>query len=493
MNKKTALLTIMIMVIPLTNATTYYFSNSGDDGNDCLSEENACKTIAEMNTKTANPGDSFLFKRGDTWRLVFDAYPTINSGTLGNQITYGAYGTGANPVFINTFYANSTSNWTNVAGDVWRTTFTPPSERDIGIIFLDHTFTEFGYKVGDIINITANKRFYYNSTVDYVYMNSTGGNPASVFENVEFAHMRNAIDTTGKNYFTITQWNISKVGRHCMDIRKSIGVQIINNTFSYIGGAMQSYPVRYGNCIQFYGNATNTTVMYNRIDQVYDACMSPQYSQLEGPAIITNQVWAHNIATNCAYGFEYFNSATGATTHNILVENNTFINIGYGWYQAERDESGSTEGRTILLSSTAVDTQNITIRNNLFINTSDRHINLGKDSSTAWKGQLPVFDYNFYNDTRSGYAMVRWNTTNYETLATFQVGTGQEPNGLQGTINFTNGFYPSTGSSVCGTGYLGSDIGALPCYTTPTESFGLWLYSDSIITILADGEVNFLA
>ena len=50
--------------------------------------------MAKVNATNFNPSDSILFKRGNVWREELTA---TSSGTAGNLITYGAYGSGANP------------------------------------------------------------------------------------------------------------------------------------------------------------------------------------------------------------------------------------------------------------------------------------------------------------------------------------------------------------------------------------------------------------
>src|SRR5664279_919094 len=117
---KSLLLSLLaFIIVSLTaNATTYYFSASGDDANNGTSPSTPWKTLAKFNsifsTKTA--GDNFLFKRGD----VFYGTITINkSAVAGSPFTLGAYGTGANPV-ITGFTA--VTAWTNLSGNIWEST-----------------------------------------------------------------------------------------------------------------------------------------------------------------------------------------------------------------------------------------------------------------------------------------------------------------------------------------------------------------------------------
>lgn len=59
------------------------------------------KTITKVNGGAYNPGDSILFKAGDTWSgspNFSAALITPFAGSSGSPITYGSYGTGASPI-----------------------------------------------------------------------------------------------------------------------------------------------------------------------------------------------------------------------------------------------------------------------------------------------------------------------------------------------------------------------------------------------------------
>ena len=82
--------------IQLGAGTTYYVRNDGLDTNSGLSDELAWKTLNKVsNLFNFSPGDNILLRRGDTW---VENLLVHNSGTDGNPITYGAYGTGAKPI-----------------------------------------------------------------------------------------------------------------------------------------------------------------------------------------------------------------------------------------------------------------------------------------------------------------------------------------------------------------------------------------------------------
>ncbi|MBV5334823.1 MAG: right-handed parallel beta-helix repeat-containing protein [Sulfuricurvum sp.] len=91
----------------------YYLSNSGSDLADGLSEATAWATIAKHNATSIAAGSSVLFRRGDT----FTGQLVPKSGTLGNLVAYGMYGTGAKPIFSG---FETLSGWTLHSGTIWK-------------------------------------------------------------------------------------------------------------------------------------------------------------------------------------------------------------------------------------------------------------------------------------------------------------------------------------------------------------------------------------
>jgi hypothetical protein len=75
------------------SASTFYVSNAGNDANPGT-ESSPWKTIAKVNATRFGPGDRILLRRSEVWR---EQLTVSSSGAPGNPITFGAYGSGANP------------------------------------------------------------------------------------------------------------------------------------------------------------------------------------------------------------------------------------------------------------------------------------------------------------------------------------------------------------------------------------------------------------
>ncbi|MFZ1426528.1 MAG: hypothetical protein WAS21_07145 [Geminicoccaceae bacterium] len=93
-------------------ASTYHVDQAGKDSASGLSDATPWRTLARVNVTPLRAGDSVLLKRGGIWRESL-AVP-------GHEITYGAYGTGADPVISG---SNAVSGWT-AQGSSWCSSLT---------------------------------------------------------------------------------------------------------------------------------------------------------------------------------------------------------------------------------------------------------------------------------------------------------------------------------------------------------------------------------
>lgn len=122
MNK---LLTILILLIALTGqSTTYQIADQ------------AAKDA--FNFASLAAGDNVLFQRGHK----FTGAITISvSGTEGNPITFGAYGTGANPIISG--FAQVTA-WTNLGSNIWESTSAVSTLSYLNIVTINGVNTPMG-------------------------------------------------------------------------------------------------------------------------------------------------------------------------------------------------------------------------------------------------------------------------------------------------------------------------------------------------------------
>jgi hypothetical protein len=113
------LVVLVVLLLTLTaQATTYYVNSStGDDSKSGTSTSTPWKTLAKVNATSFSPGDAILFNRGDSWEGTLTVK---NSGTSGNPITYGAYGSGDKPIL---YGSEVITGWTKYSGNIYKANY----------------------------------------------------------------------------------------------------------------------------------------------------------------------------------------------------------------------------------------------------------------------------------------------------------------------------------------------------------------------------------
>src|ERR1035437_4204072 len=135
---KNALIAIFLVLSTIASATDYYISSSGNDSNNGLSSSTPWKTITKVNSSfsTLKPGDRILFNRGDTF---YGTLIVTASGSPGNPITIGAYGTGETPIITG---FTTISGWTNEGNGIYSKVIT--SEAQTNMVTIDGVNTGMG-------------------------------------------------------------------------------------------------------------------------------------------------------------------------------------------------------------------------------------------------------------------------------------------------------------------------------------------------------------
>ena len=161
-------------------AATYYISSTdGDDTCTGLSQTayttglTACpiKTLTKLNTKTFSPGDSILFKKGDTF---YGSITVSQSGTAGNPITFSSYGSGEKPII--TGFTDVTS-WTNLGNNIWESTSPVSTLSTLNMVTINNVNTAMGrWPNADNTN-TKGYLTYQTSTPTSVTSSSLTGAP----------------------------------------------------------------------------------------------------------------------------------------------------------------------------------------------------------------------------------------------------------------------------------------------------------------------------
>lgn len=435
--KKILFLLLFILASITANAETYYVKNGGNDALDGLTDATAWATVNKVNT-TISAGDIVLFKRGSIWRERFVAV----GGTPTKYTYYGAYGTGAKPLFLGSDEKNELTDWSESSTNVWKcaTTYTD----DIGNIIFNNE-ASVGIKCMTATplpdSLDAQGDFWFSHAGDTLLLYSVG-NPASVYTDIELAKSWEGISPEITKHY-ITWQNLD--WRYWGDFVREQGGNYVNFfdcDISYCGGAEvnDDYTARFGGALQCYsydghGNH-DITITRCKISQCYDDAITFQgYSGLYETYNLFAQ---YNIITDCELPFNFYHrSVTGATTHHIYIENNTVIRAAGGWGHTQRPDP--TMGHSLRIYNYTASKSDIYIRNNIFYESANRLVRLYRLTDLD---NIKLDNNLYYSSGAVAFIEVVgggvYNQT-YNTLSDWQTITGQEVSGVSGDPLFVGG------------------------------------------------------
>jgi hypothetical protein len=329
-------LLILLLFPSLSFATNYYYANT-TSGTNAGTQANPFHGLSavQSNMSLFNAGDSILAKRGDT----FSGTLTVSrSGSSGNPIVFGAYGTGADPQFIGTgstisylFYTNNRS-WivfTNLK--ITDPTINPADSSEVSKIQRAFTFD------GSSNNITIKNCFIELAGVGAYW---PSGN--HTMTDCEVTNLRMVVSSGsgdyGSNPLVIESSNNTVTRNYFHDcIAQSV-------EFGYDGGAVEFYA----------GGISGNVVTYNRIE---NCLVLSEFGSGSG-GTISNTVYAYNRLINNGCTF-YVNTSGGfaVSISNIQLYNNTIV-----------EQRQNVVGDTYMIGlQTAVGTAGqIVMKNNIF-------------------------------------------------------------------------------------------------------------------------------
>ncbi len=226
------------------------------------------------------------------------------------------------------------------------------------------------------------------------------GNPGKAFSSIELAFTRHVVGQNGQHDIVYDGLWIRYGAAHGFGGGSTRNIVIRNCDICWIGGGLQfwrrnektgkvAHPVRFGNGIEFWGDASGHLVERNRLWEIYDAALTNQgRNDTE-----TDIVWRDNVIWNSEYSFEYWNAKL---TANITFEHNTCVDAGYGWAHAQRPD---VNGAHLMYYHNRAATTNFVVRNNIFCRATewtarsglDWRYGLVHDNNLVWNdGKVPV-------------------------------------------------------------------------------------------------------
>jgi hypothetical protein len=412
-------------------------ATGGADGNDGLTEATAWQTLTNVHSTTFIPGDAVLFKRGETFRGSI--YKDTEVGTAVNRITYGAYGTGARPKILGSKDLSANGDWTNDAGNVWKTTATCGTAQNDISNMVYNSEALYGAKRISKVTCVAQGDFWYENATDLIFMYSVG-NPGTFYTHIEacgnYGIGQGIFKWLDSAYITVQNIDFRYSSAAGVEFQRCDNFIVEHNELSWIGGeyltAGGGDGTRLGNGISLWMGNTNFDIRYNKVNQCFDAGISPQGS---GAMTIDSIRMYHNIITNCWYSYELWTDA-GQTMTNTSFYNNTCYNSGGSFSSTQRADAYSAH---IMLWSINGTMTNIIVKNNIFATSLHHAIRIHE---ATYPGL--IIDNNLYNVADIATTVAG----NFATLALWRADCGQEANSVSGDPLFisTTNYHLQAGS-----------------------------------------------
>lgn len=281
--------------------------------------------------------------------------------------------------------------------------------RDVGIVILDHG-ARWGVKKWALADVRAPLDYWYDEDGKRVFL-ACDGNPAARFTSVELALTRHIVSQGGCHDVVYDGLAVRYGAAHGFGGGSTARIVIRACDVYWIGGGLQywknrpdgtSYPVRFGNGIEFWGDCDNNLVERNRLWQIYDAALTNQGRDDDE----TNITYRDNVIWQAEYSFEYWNANR---TANIVFEHNTCVDAGFCWSHAQRP---NPNGAHLMFYRNPAATTNFVIRNNIFARSTEVCTRMEND----WRAGLTMRN-NLYHQPEKPF--LRWLGTNHIATADF--------------------------------------------------------------------------
>lgn len=195
-------------------STIYYVNTAADDGGDGTTQELTGANCAwnEISDITGlSAGDSVLFNKGNTWR---EQLTVPSSGSSGSPITFGAYGSGADPIING---ADLIETWADASppANSWSAT----CATDPTMVFFNGTL---GIEEANEASLNAENEWFWEANVLYVYSTS---DPDTAYTDpgIEATKRNYGITATDKSYITIDGLRIENTISHGIYVACSAG------------------------------------------------------------------------------------------------------------------------------------------------------------------------------------------------------------------------------------------------------------------------------
>jgi hypothetical protein len=306
------------------------------------------------------------------------------SGSEDGRVTYGAYGEGERPAFLGSVSLGLADNWVEEMPSLWRYAGNFDSEvcnliynhgTGYGILRwskeeLQHQgdwhYTYIGFNSGIM---PGERKPNCRDGVLYLYSDN---DPAVVYSDIECALWGERRLACGVHHIVFEELSFRNSGVHGYQESRANHITIRDCEFRFIGGAVWSIDekIRFGNAVEFWDGAEDIEVSGCIFDDIYDAGVTHQGSEISGTP--KNVFFRNNHFNKCGLGAY---ECRGPAAEEVYFENNTCVDAGLGFSKQGSEsprtcESDASANNHILIWRIDPHTQtgHVYIRNNIFRN-----------------------------------------------------------------------------------------------------------------------------
>ena len=364
----------------------YVDSASGNDSNSGDSESNAWKSISRVNSQELQPGDTVMFKRGQSYD---GALELTSSGTDFNPINFDAYGSGSIPVFSG---SKIESGWTLHSGNIYKKTMTyTPGKTGSGIVLEDGVPLEFrSWNTNAETSLGSESGvFTYdpgNLFSGTIYIACTdSANPST--HSIDAGFYLIGVHGDSISNVNINNIHFKNYSCHGVSLKNSNYINITGCKAKNIGGAVLALtPVLLygGNGFEFTLNSSNCSVSDSSAVNIFDSGFSPQV--FESNTLTRDITFSNCIADKCGFaGIEIsvlkYGTSSNEKLRNISVDSCMVSNSGKGWSGIRYGNEG--HGIRIKADTDAGSITGVTITQSTVQNSASAGIYIGGEAGTV--------------------------------------------------------------------------------------------------------------
>lgn len=232
--------------------TTYYVSKEAgaSDGNAGTSQLLPWLTISKVNGSSFAAGDAILFRCGDLWREQLTA---PSSGSSGQPIVFGSYGTGAQPIISG---ANVVTGW--APAGVGTNTYSVSLATQCRGVIVNGSWSVLGSGFASL----NNGQWFWAANV--LYYRSDAGNPDSISLTIEATQRSRCLNAVAKHFLTVQDITFTAGDTFGVVFDTSNNALVQRCTFTLMATNGSNF-----GCVYF-GDNTGCTATGNTFTNVYN-------------------------------------------------------------------------------------------------------------------------------------------------------------------------------------------------------------------------------